>query len=131
MDVDINCEILGSNKTFNKVKGNCGEAIACVWLENEGLKVIESNYKNKHGEIDIIATKDGVWHFIEVKMRGSDVYGHGREAVGAGKQNRIRRAAQYYLIEKELHDSVYSCFDVVEINGRVDDYEIEFLENCF
>ena len=135
-----------NTKEFNKFKGDAGEVIASVWLEENGFKIVEMNYQNKHGEIDIIATNSPsacgrhpssrargelVYHFIEVKMRVKDVYGRGREAVDWGKQKRIRAAAQYYLIKSGLHDAVYSCFDVVEISGWFDNYEIEFLENCF
>ena len=129
-----------SVKEFNKFKGDAGETIASVWLEENGFKIIEMNYFNKHGEIDIIATKslrgaerrgNPVYHFIEVKMRVKDAYGRGREAVTPEKQKRIRNAAQYYLIENGLHDEVFSCFDVVEISGWFDNYQIEYLENCF
>ena len=146
-------------KEFNKFKGDAGETIASVYLEQNGFKIIEMNYRNKHGEIDIIATKEKgtpyslsatrfahkessreqvapfshelVYHFVEVKMRATDKYGRGREAVDFPKQKRIRGAAQYYLIANGLHDAVYSCFDVVEISGWFDDYKLEFLENCF
>ena len=125
------CELEKNVKEFNKFKGDAGETIASVWLEENGFKIVQMNYQNKHGEIDIIATKDEVYHFVEVKMRVKDSYGRGREAVGPAKQKRIRTAAQYYLIENGLHDAVYSCFDVVEISGWFDNYEIEFLENCY
>ena len=123
-------------KQFNKFKGDAGEEIACVWLEQNGFVIIETKYKNKHGEIDIVATKtdrkgEVVYHFIEVKMRTGSAHGSGREAVNVPKQKRIRGTAQYYLIEHGLHNSVYSCFDVIEIDGWFDDFKIEFLENCF
>jgi len=123
------------SKTLNKAKGGAGEGIAGIYLKQRGFELVENNYCNKHGEIDIIATKynkkERVYHFIEVKFRLTDSYGSGRESVGRTKQNRIRSAAQYYLIENGLHDRVYSCFDVIEITGTLDAPNIEFLENCF
>jgi len=124
---------------FNKAKGSAGEGIAGIFLVNNGFELVENNYRNKHGEIDIIAIKykkiDGttepVYHFVEVKFRIADTYGRGREAVGKQKQKRIRSTAQYYLIENGLHDRVYSCFDVIEVTGTLDSPHIEFLENCF
>ena len=124
---------------FNRAKGGAGEGIAGIYLKQHGFELVENNYRNKHGEIDIIAIKyskiknqtEPVYHFVEVKFRLSDAYGHGREAVGKQKQKRIRGAAQYYLIESGLHGKVYSCFDVIEITGTLDNPCIEFLENCF
>lgn len=113
-----------------------GEAVAMAYLELHGFTVIKTNERNKHGEIDIIATnKDKksniIYHFIEVKMRSGSNYGYGREAVDSAKQKRIRGAAQFYLIEKQLYDKVFCCFDVLELSGGLNNYEIEFLENCF
>ena len=133
----------------NKAKGDSAEAIAVAYLEQNGFFVIEMNHRNKHGEIDIIATKpliasdrfarakkkgevlETIYHFIEVKMRVKDAYGRGAEAVTQSKQKRIRTAAQYYMIENRLHDAYYSSFDVIEINGWFNNYELEFFENCF
>lgn len=47
--------------------GEIGEDIACKWLENKGFTIIERNYTKKWGEIDIIANKEGITYFIEVK----------------------------------------------------------------
>jgi putative endonuclease len=47
--------------------GELGEDIACRWLEKRGYKVVDRNYTKKWGEIDIVAEKQGVTHFIEVK----------------------------------------------------------------
>ncbi len=47
--------------------GELGEDIACRWLEKKGYKVTDRNYTKKWGEIDIVAEKGGVTHFIEVK----------------------------------------------------------------
>ena len=123
----------------NKAKGGAGEGIAGIFLKQNGFELVRNNYRNKHGEIDIIAIKyktingktEPIYHFIEVKFRLSDTYGHGREAVGRNKQNRIRSSAQYFLIENGLHGKVYSCFDVIEITGTLDNPNVEFLENCF
>ena len=128
-----------SAKMFNRAKGGAGEGVAGMFLAKRGFELACNNYRNKHGEIDIIAVEyrkikgktESVYHFVEVKFRLSDSYGHGRDAVGREKQKRIRRAAEYYLIENGLYGRVYSCFDVIEITGALDNPDIEFLENCF
>ncbi len=64
------CTVSHLNRPFFKhkrAKGNAGESIACVYLERQGFMVIVRNYQKKWGEIDIIAQKEGILHFFEVK----------------------------------------------------------------
>jgi len=120
-----------SGKEFNKAKGDFGEAIAVKYLRDKRFKILETNYRNLHGEIDIIAKKDNCIHFIEVKYRQSLQFGHGRDAVGLRQQGRVRSAANSYLTSKKLMFKVNSCFDIIEIH-RIDGVEtIEHLVNCF
>lgn len=111
---------------LNKKIGNIGEASAVNFLKNKGYKILELNYTNKIGEIDIIANDNGTLVFVEVKSRTSDKFGLGREAVDYRKQYKIRQTATGYLKFKRLLDT--SCrFDVVEITGDI----IEHIENAF
>jgi putative endonuclease len=56
-----------SNKQQNKEVGQLGEDLACQWLVGQGYEIIERNYAQKWGEIDIIARETGGIHFVEVK----------------------------------------------------------------
>jgi len=120
-----------SVKVFNKAKGDMGESIALKFLRKQGFKIIETNYKAKMGEIDIIAKKDKCLHFIEVKYRQELRFGAGRDAVHSRKQRTIRNVANLYLIQNKLQFKINACFDVLEIHsiGGVD--TIEHLVNCF
>ena len=122
-------------KEFNRTKGNIGEVIAINYLQKNGFKIIERNFSPKTnfqgGEIDIIAQKNGMIHFIEVKMRGSADFGYGRESVTMHKQKIIRRLATRYLVSRGIYQTAACCFDVIEINGTYANHKIEFLENCF
>jgi putative endonuclease len=81
----------------NKQKGEDGELFACRYLEQKGYQLAQQNFRTRTGEIDLIM-HDGEWLvFIEVKMRTSNIYGHGSEAVTATKQRTIRRTALEYL----------------------------------
>jgi len=125
-------QLMDKNREIsNKAKGDSAEAIAVAHLEQNGFFVLKTNYENKHGEIDIIAKRNDVYHFVEVKMRVRDTYGTGRDAVTYGKQKRIRRSAEFYMIENGLHGNYYASFDVIEISGFFDNYRLEYLENCF
>src|SRR5688500_8779759 len=54
-------------RAHKKAIGTLGETIACRFLMKRGFKIIERNYLKKWGEIDIVAKKDELWHFVEVK----------------------------------------------------------------
>ena len=105
--------------------GNKGERIARNYLRLRLYKILETNYRRKTGEIDIIAKKGGYIIFIEVKYRNNTNKGLPREAVTAFKQRQIKRTAEMYIIENKL-----SCdmrFDVIEILGK----RIEHIKNAF
>ena len=111
---------------LNKKVGNIGEATAVNFLKQKGYKIVELNYTNKLGEIDIVAKENNVLVFVEVKTRSSDKFGFGREAVDIRKQHKLRNVAQGYLKYKKLFDQ--SCrFDVIEIMGD----KITHIENAF
>ena len=103
-----------------------GEVLAQKFLKKNCFKILETNFKNKVGEIDIIAFKNGFYHFVEVKARSSAKFGLPREAVDFFKQNKIRQVAQGYLISKNNYPAQMQ-FDVVEVL----DGKITFLENAF
>ena len=107
---------------YRKNVGDIGESFAADLMTNSGFQVIERNYRTKCGEIDIIAIKDGVLHFVEVKTRNSDQYGYPSEAVTAAKQIRIKRAAEQYLQGRRMQWNNVS-FDVYEIMT-------ELIEDC-
>ena len=99
---------------YKKNVGDIGEEFASQLLENSGFRIIARNYATKQGEIDIIAIKDGVIHFVEVKTRTGCQYGYPSDAVTKVKQDRIRKAAQQYLGSRRLTWNSVS-FDVYEI----------------
>ncbi len=106
---------------FSRHKGNIAENKACEYLRSHGFKIIEQNfYAKKMGEIDIIATKNEIYHFIEVKS------GQGFEPVfniTPSKLHKFLRSVQYYLKVKKL-DVAYSIDAII-----IKDDAIEFLEN--
>lgn len=113
-------------KELNKVLGVSGETLASNFLKKNGYKIIERNYKNKLGEIDIIASNKKTIVFVEVKARDTIVYGRPSEAVNFYKQNKIRKVAQQFLLENKL-DGFPCRFDVIEIVGE----KINHIENAF
>lgn len=111
---------------MKNIIGKKGELVAVDFLINNKYKILHTNYKNKIGEIDIIAKKNNVTVFVEVKFRSSLLYGYPREAVNAHKQHKIRLVAQSYLQKYGLLDGALR-FDVIEIL----DNQVTHIENAF
>lgn len=77
--------------------GASGERIAGEYLRLSGYRVLETNYRAGHLEIDLIAERHGCLVFVEVKTRRSDSFGGALDSVLASKLQRLRRAARIYL----------------------------------
>ncbi len=110
--------------------GIVAEQAAEKEMRRLGYEILERNYHTKEGEIDIIAKKDGVLVFTEVKYRKSDAFGTPAEAVGYAKQEKIKKAALQYLAEREMADT--DCrFDVAECKQKDGKLYFRYTENAF
>lgn len=78
--------------------GGAAEEIAADYMQARGYTIRMRNYR-RHCEIDIIAEKNNVIYFVEVKYRSSDTFGGGLDYIAAGKLHRMRRAAETWLAE--------------------------------
>jgi putative endonuclease len=110
-----------------KAMGASWETAATQWLLDHGFAVVERNFHCKAGELDIVARRDRLLVFVEVRSRSSDDHGNALETVGRAKQCQIIRVAQHYLLERapDWYDDIR--FDVVAITGgALDWYEDAF-----
>lgn len=100
--------------------GKFGENLACYYLRKQGYKILARNFRcHRYGEIDIIAAKNEVLAFIEVKTRSSALYGQPMEAVTAVKQNKIYKCAQYFMqLKGIIYCTPVLSFDVIEIFAK-------------
>lgn len=107
--------------------GTSYEIKAEEYLIQKGYKILERNFRNRSGEIDIIA-KDGEYFcFIEVKYRTTNDFGSPLEAVDYRKQNQIRKVAMYYLMKNKLSEWTPCRFDVIGFEGE----KMTHIENAF
>lgn len=107
--------------------GTSYEIKAEEYLMHRGYKILERNFRNRSGEIDIIA-KDGEYFcFIEVKYRTTNDYGSPLEAVDYRKQSQIRKVAMYYLMKNKLSEWTPCRFDVIGFEGE----KMTHIENAF
>lgn len=120
-------------KSHNKAVGYIGENKANLYLKKHGYKIHKRNFRTKTGEIDIIAEKEGVLVFAEVKTRMQSAYGTPAEAVNFRKQKNITETAKIYLMR--LGVDTACRFDVIEVmlKKRLIGYsaKINHIENAF
>lgn len=98
----------------NVEKGKRGESIAKDYLISKGYKILFTNYRNKIGEIDIIAKDKDILVFIEVKTRSNTNYGYPYEAVNKKKQHKIINCS-YLFINCFNYKNYQIRYDIIEV----------------
>lgn len=111
----------------NRQLGNDYEISACEYLEKQGYRIVERNFRIHRGEIDIIALDDDVLVFVEVKYRRKNSFGYSAEAVGIHKQRIIYAVAENYLALHQKYRESPCRFDVIAIDNNV----INHITNAF
>ena len=114
--------------------GEKGEDIAVKYFVKRGFKILERNYRKKWGEIDIIAEKGNILHFIEVKTVSYETDFDNyipEENIRIFKKKRLTRTINTYLAEKNVTHETDFQVDVVAIylNKETGEYKIRILED--
>jgi putative endonuclease len=108
-------------------RGVPAEGLAAAFLEREGLRIVERNYRCRFGEIDLVARSGPVLVFVEVRARSSEAFGGAAGSITGTKRRRLVAAARHYLAR---HRVDRACrFDVVLVRGR--EGAIEWLADAF
>ena len=103
--------------------GRDAEARAQRFLQQQGLKLIEKNFRCRVGEIDLIMRDEQMLVFVEVRFRKDQRFGGAAASVGLIKQQRLWRSASFYLMR---FPRVPACrFDLVAIEGN----DLHWLKN--
>lgn len=104
--------------------GQAGEDRALVYLQQQGLRLVERNFLCKVGELDLIMREGDRLVFVEVRERNNPLYGGAAASISPAKQRRIVRAARFYLLR---FAKMPPCrIDVVAIDGE----RINWLRNA-
>ncbi|MBI5923686.1 MAG: YraN family protein [Betaproteobacteria bacterium] len=107
--------------------GERAEALAAAYLERQGLRILERNYRVRGGEIDLICDDHGCLVFVEVRLRTSSRFGGAAASITTTKQRRLILAARHYLSGRREQP----CrFDAVLLSGLTDN-DIEWIRNAF
>lgn len=110
--------------------GQKGEQLVAHYLKQQGYTICKLNYAHRCGEIDIIAEKDEVRAFVEVKLRQTHYFALSEVITPTKRKKIIKTAALYNVLQQSKNDYVYR-FDVALLEPTKDDYAIIYIPNAF
>lgn len=125
------------NRTSKRKIGDIGENIACQFLEKHGFKILERNYLRKWGEIDIVARKADIVHFVEVKSVScvtlpnvlQETNYRPEDNMHPWKLKRLGRTIQTYLLHKKLEGEWQLDLITVKMDMNIRRARVEMIEN--
>jgi len=106
-----------------------GEKLAVEFLIKKGYKIIKSNWRFKHKEVDIIARDKGELVIVEVKLRSTDYFGDPSETVTLKKQRFLIEAAEAYL--ETISEEPEVRFDVISIIAENNNFKFDHITDAF
>jgi len=108
--------------------GQLGEQLAAEYLKQNGWEILAMNYRHKRAEIDIVASKEKILLFVEVKTRSNMSFGQPEDFVDARKAELIISAADHFIREIDWKDRIR--FDIISIDstppGKITHFEDAF-----
>ncbi|MDQ3265045.1 MAG: YraN family protein [Myxococcota bacterium] len=110
--------------------GQSAEQAAVDHLVAHGYQIEARNFACKYGELDIVAQRDGILCFVEVRMRSRAVWGDPSQTITFSKQRRVVKAALHYLVAHRITGRALR-FDVIAMIGQGPGAAVEHLENAF
>jgi putative endonuclease len=111
--------------------GQIAEKMARQYLVKKGIKILDTNYRGRSGEIDIIAMDNDTIAFVEVRYRHSDKFGMAHETVGSAKQRRIINTARYYLQTNKQYGNHAARFDLLCLDGELIQANFKWFKSAF
>jgi putative endonuclease len=109
-------------------RGAEAELLAATFLQRQGLTVVETNYRCRFGEIDLVCHDQKTLVFVEVRLRGNTAFGGAAASITAAKQHKLLLTARHYL--QRLRTTPDCRFDVVLLRSLRDN-DIEWIRNAF
>ena len=97
----------------HNLTGSTGEDLAAAYLSENGYNILNRNWRHARWEVDIIAEKDTILHFVEVKTRRTGKFGHPEENVNKKKIQNLINAAEEYLYQQPQWKRIQ--FDILSI----------------
>jgi putative endonuclease len=114
----------------HNIRGKEGEDLAAAYLQKQGYHIQQRNWRTSFYELDIIAVKDNVIHFIEVKTKHSLRFGHPEENVSKKKMDNMKKAAAFYLQLNPYWKRIqFDILAVTRLPGKPD--EVFLIEDIY
>jgi putative endonuclease len=114
-----------------KETGILGEQIAQRFLVENGYQILETNYRCREGEIDVITRKDDYLVFVEVRTKRSSFFGMPEESVTETKKDHLRNVAnRYYETHTDLPELWRIDFVAIELSVKGQPKRINLIENA-
>lgn len=109
-------------------QGQLAEVMAATFLQKQGLKLVEKNFRCKYGEIDLIMQDGKTLVFVEVRLRSNQNYGGAAMSINQAKQQKLTRSAEHYL---QTHHIQSACrFDAILLQSTQLN-AVEWIQNAF
>lgn len=115
---------LSRSRTAKQISGQIGEDAALAYLLQQGLTLVERNFRCKGGEIDLVMQAQDTLVFVEVRKRADKNHGGAAASVTLAKQKRLIIAAQIFLQRYKMPPACR--FDVIAIDGE----QMNWLKNA-
>ena len=119
--------LFGKSRPAHLIKGETAEQQALVYLQQQGLQLVCSNFRCKQGELDLVMRDGDALVIVEVRFRQSEQFGGALASITPQKQARIVAATQHYVIINRLSHLAIR-FDVVALSGTG---QINWIKNAF
>ena len=116
--------------TATQALGEIGGRIAERWLTRDGWRILNRRFRNGHRDIDLVAERDGIVAFVEVKARRDDHFGGPIEAVNWQKRIELSRSARVWIDRHGRADDAYR-FDVIGVIVSGDRVRVRHVPNAF
>ena len=116
--------------TASQALGEMGERVAERWMSRAGWRILNRRFRNGHRDIDLVAERDGVVAFVEVKARRDAHFGGPIEAVTWQKRIELSRSARVWIARHGKANEAYQ-FDVIGIIVREDRVRVRHVSNAF
>jgi len=110
--------------------GEIGERVAERWLRRKGWRIVQRRFRNGRRDIDLVAERDGLIAFVEVKARKGAEFGLPVEAVNWRKQRELSRSAHVWIERHGRPDESYR-FDVIGVLVQGSAVRVRHVENAF
>ena len=113
----------------HNVLGKKGEELAKEYFEQNGYEILHCNWSYSRFEVDIIASKNNLLHFIEVKARSSNRFGHPEESVDKKKIQNLMSAAEEFLHQFPQWKKIQ--FDILSVTIKENQTEFFLIEDVY